>query len=207
MGLLPLLVLGLIWTLLAAPVIQQSRLHTQENFDLEQFMGRWYEVAVVSTCPHYMQRKKENPVIVTLDLKYVLSQGNFTMTSSSFRNGLCKETSTDYHLTNTSGQFFHHVTRFGADVDTFVVQFTNEHAMLLQLGTEKPSGIKTTTGKLYSRTMTANPSVLDQFKAVVKQYGMSEDGVIINQPKGECVPGKLVKESPTQLAAVSHSDA
>lgn len=51
-----------------------------------QFMGKWYEVAVVSTCPHYMQRKRGNPVIVALELKHVASEENFTMTATTFRS-------------------------------------------------------------------------------------------------------------------------
>lgn len=49
-------------------------------------MGQWYELAVVSTCPHYMQDKRENPVIVALDLQHVTSERNFTMTATSFRS-------------------------------------------------------------------------------------------------------------------------
>lgn len=53
---------------------------------LLQFMGKWYEVAVVSSCPHYTRRKSADPVIVALDLQHVTSEGNFTMTATSFRS-------------------------------------------------------------------------------------------------------------------------
>lgn len=53
-----------------------------------QFMGRWYEVAVVSTCPHYLQRKSGNPVIVALELQHDASEGNFSVTATSFRSDL-----------------------------------------------------------------------------------------------------------------------
>lgn len=48
-------------------------------------MGKWYEVAVVSSCPHYIRRKSADPVIVALDLQHVASEGNFTMNATSFR--------------------------------------------------------------------------------------------------------------------------
>ncbi|XP_072228684.1 protein AMBP-like [Leuresthes tenuis] len=149
--LVPLLGLVSAWTPQAAPVMEKSPTLTQEKFDLKQFMGRWYEVAVVSTCPYYMQRKSGNPVIVALDLKNVPSERNFTMTAFTFGNGSCRETSTDYSSTNFPGRFFHHVARFGADVDSSVVHTNyDDYAMILQLSTEKPSGNKTTTVKLYS---------------------------------------------------------
>lgn len=55
---------------------------------LLQFMGKWNEVAVVSSCPYYMDDKRENPVIVALDLQQVAPDGNFTMTSARFRSVL-----------------------------------------------------------------------------------------------------------------------
>lgn len=54
-----------------------------------QFVGRWYETAVASTCPHYSLRKKGNPVIVALEIKNVTSEGNFTMLASAFRSDSC----------------------------------------------------------------------------------------------------------------------
>ncbi|XP_047425389.1 protein AMBP-like isoform X2 [Mugil cephalus] len=162
-------------------------------------MGKWYEVAVVSTCPHYMHRKRGNPITVALELKHVISEDNFTMTSTTLRNGSCKESSTRYSLTTIPGRFFHHVARFGADVYSFVVDTNyDEYAMLIQLGTEKPSGNKTTTVKLYSRTVDVGAPVLQDFKTVAKQHGMSEDTVIMNQYKGECVPVEGMTETTTQ---------
>ncbi|XP_040014000.1 protein AMBP-like isoform X3 [Xiphias gladius] len=198
-SLVSLLFLGSAWTLQGVQALPETLSLTQENFDLGRFMGQWYEVAVVSTCPHYMQRKRGNPVIVALELQHVASQSNFTLTASTFRNGSCKRTSTNYNLTNTPGQFFYHVARFGADVDSYVVH-TNyeEYAMMLLLSTEKPSGNKTTIVKLYSRSVDVSPDVLDNFKTLVRQHGTSDGAIIMNQNKGECVPGDQATEPSTQ---------
>ncbi|XP_076613521.1 protein AMBP-like [Chaetodon auriga] len=183
-SLVSLLVLGSAWTLQTISVVPEPLILTQENFDLGRFMGRWYEVAVVSTCPHYMQRKSANPVIVALELQQVAPGGNFTMTATSFRNGTCMETSTDYGLTATPGRFFHHVARFGADVDSFVVHTNyDKYATVLQLSTEKSSGNKTTIVKLYGRAMNVTAAVLDDFKTLVRQHGMSDETIIMNQNK------------------------
>ncbi|XP_042365766.1 protein AMBP-like [Plectropomus leopardus] len=193
-----LLFTGSAWILHAVPVLPDPLILTQENFDLGRFMGRWYEVAVVSTCPHYMQRKRGNPVIVALELQHVASESNFTMTAASFRNGSCKQASTSYALTTTPGRFFHHVTRFEADVDSFVVHLSyDEYAMMLQLSIEKPSGNKTTTARLYSRTTSVSAAVLDDFKALVRKHRLSDGAIIMNQNKGECVPGEQVTQPVT----------
>ncbi|XP_034402313.1 protein AMBP-like [Cyclopterus lumpus] len=194
-----LLVLGSTWIVHTVPVALKPFIHTQENvFDLAQFMGKWYEAAVVSTCPHYMKRKREDPIIIALELQHVASNGSFTMTATSLRNGLCKQTSTDYRLTNNPGQFFHHIARFEADVDSYVVHSNyEEYAMILLQSVEKPSGNKTTSFKLYSRTMSVRATVLEDFKTLVRQNGGSDDAIIMNQNKGVCLPGEQVTQPVT----------
>lgn len=183
------------WSPQVASVFPENLNFTQENFVLSQFMGKWYEVAVASTCPHYMQRKRGNPVTVALELTHITSESNFTMAASAVRNGSCKKTFTIHSLTDTPGRFFHHVERFGADVDSIVVRTNyNEHAMMFLLSTEKPSGEETIIIKLYSRSVDVSTAVLEDFKALARQHGMNEDTVIINQYEGECVAGEEVTE-------------
>ncbi|XP_068608691.1 protein AMBP [Brachionichthys hirsutus] len=194
-GMVSTLVVGLACILQTVTVEPAPLLLPQENFDLSRFMGKWYEAMVVSTCPYYMQRKRRDPVILELDLQHVASEGNFTLTSSTFWNGTCKQTSTKHDLTDTPGRFFHHVARFGADVDSFVVHSNyDEYAMMVLIGTERPLGIKTTTFKLYSRTLNVTAAVLDDFKTLVRQHGTSDSAIIINKIKGECVPGEQVED-------------
>ncbi|XP_020493701.2 protein AMBP isoform X1 [Labrus bergylta] len=206
-SLVSLLVLGLAWTLKAIPVHSEPLVTTQESFDVDRFMGRWFEVAVVSTCPHYMEHKRGNPAIVAMELQQIATIGNFTMTSTSLRNGSCKQTTTHFSVTDTPGRFFHHFARFGADVDSFVVHTNYDgFAMMLQLSTEKPSGIQTIKAKLYSRTMNMGSDVMENFKTLVRHHGMSDDNIIINQSKGECVPGEQVtKPTPAQSQGESSS--
>ncbi|KAM8828456.1 protein AMBP-like isoform 2-T2 [Spinachia spinachia] len=188
-----LLVLGAVWMVQAVPVLLEPFPLPKDNFDLDPFMGRWNEVAVVSTCPHYMRRKRGNPVTVALELQHGASDGNFTMTATSFRNGSCHRTSTDFRLTDATGRFYHHIARFRADVDSFVVHYKyDEYAMIRLLSIEQPSGNQTTTFKLYSRSMSVTATVLDDFKTLVRQRGLSDDAIIMNQSKGVCVPGERV---------------
>lgn len=51
-----------------------------------QFMGKWYQVAVVSTCPYYMKRKSRNPDMVAVVLQHVDSELNLTKTATSYRS-------------------------------------------------------------------------------------------------------------------------
>ncbi|XP_028273090.1 protein AMBP-like isoform X2 [Parambassis ranga] len=196
LGLVSLLALARsAWTLQVVSVQPETLIQTQADFDLDKFTGKWYEVAVVSNCPHYMQRKRRNPMIPVIVFKHMTSKHNLTMTTTTLRNELCKETTTVLSLTNIPGRFFHHVAWIGADVDSFVVHTNyDEYAMMNVVSTEQPSGNKTTTVKLYSRTVDVRPALLDDFKSLAQQDGVSTD-VIMNQYKGECPQGEQVAES------------
>ncbi|XP_057675390.1 protein AMBP-like [Corythoichthys intestinalis] len=152
----------------------------QENFDLDRFMGRWYEVAVVSDCPHYMQNKRQNPVIVTLDLK-LREQGNINVLVAAPRNGSCKHTATHFTLTDVGGQFFCHVARHNVDVDAYVVHTNYDHyAMMGLLSMEVSSQNKSTIFKLFNRSSDGRHAALDDFKRLVRKHEMRDDNIIFN---------------------------
>ncbi|XP_034752597.1 protein AMBP-like [Etheostoma cragini] len=191
--LVSLLVLGWSWALQGVPVLSDPLYTTQENFALGRFLGTWHDVAVASTCPH-MQRHREDAAIGKLVLQRGTTQGKLKMTRTVLRRGTCKEISGDYELTTTPGRFSYHVAKWGADVDAYVVHTNyNEYAIVI-MSKQKTSGVKSTSVKLYSRTMTVRDTVLDDFKTLARQQGISDNNIILKQNKGDCVPGELVAE-------------
>ncbi|XP_061658021.1 protein AMBP-like [Syngnathoides biaculeatus] len=155
----------------------------QENFDLDRFLGKWYEVAVVSDCPHYMQNKQRNAVIVALDLK-PSAEGNVTVMAAAPRNGSCKQTSIQYALTDIAGQFFYHVSRLNVDVDAYVVRTDYDHSAVMALvSTEKTSKNRTTIFKLYNRSSDVRYAELDDFKMLVRLNAMKDDIIIVHEDK------------------------
>ncbi|XP_038589579.1 protein AMBP-like [Micropterus salmoides] len=192
--LVSLLVLGWTWTLQGLPVLPDPLYSTQENFDLAQFLGTWYDVAVASTCRH-IQSHRGDAAIGKLILQRGTTEGKLKMTRTVLRHGTCKEMSGDYELTTTPGRFSYHIARWRADVDAYVVHTNyNEYAIVI-MSKQKSQGEKSTSLKLYSRTMTVRATVLDDFKTLVRQQGMSDDTIIIKQNKGDCVPGQVVEPS------------
>ncbi|KAL2076887.1 hypothetical protein ACEWY4_027517 [Coilia grayii] len=154
------------------PLPSEPRLPTQENFSLDRFMGKWYSVAKASTCS-WMQHHKGAPSLVgTLELKKGATAQTVSMTRTMARSGTCKQISGDYRLTDTPGRFHYHVSRWDAD------------------------GNKTTSVKLYGRSPTLRDTLIDDFKRVVREQGMSEDTIVIKQNKGECIPGEAVANDP-----------
>ncbi|XP_041741391.1 protein AMBP-like [Coregonus clupeaformis] len=180
--------LGLVCLLHGVPVLPESLFPTQENFDLTKFMGKWHDIAVASTCP-WMQRHKGDAAIGTLELQASGTEGKVSMTRSKKKHGTCKQISGDYELTDTPGRFTYHVAKWGADVDAYVVHTDYDKYAIVMMSKQKTGGEKTKSAKLYSRTMELPPTILDDFRRLVREQGMADDTIIIKQNKGECVPG------------------
>ncbi|XP_076614580.1 protein AMBP-like [Chaetodon auriga] len=197
--LVSLLVLGWSWTLQGLPVLSEPLYTTQENFDITQFLGTWYDVAVATTCTHMLSQKRD-AAIGKLVLQSSTTEGKLKSTRTVLRNGKCKEMSGDYELTSTPGRFLYHITRWRADVDAYVVHTNyNEYAIVI-MSKQKPSGIKSTSVKLYSRTKTVRASVLEDFKTLAREQGLSDDNIITKKDKGDCVP-EPAAEPAAQTAA------
>ncbi|XP_047229535.1 protein AMBP isoform X2 [Girardinichthys multiradiatus] len=195
--LVSLLVLGWMWTPQGLPVLPDPLYSTQENFDLSKFLGTWHDVAKASTCP-YMQRHRGDLAIGKLVLQKSTTEGKLKMTRTALRMGTCKERTGDYELTSTPGRFFYHVAKWGADVDAYVVHTNyNEYAIMI-MSKQKSTGDRSISLKLYSRTKTVRPTVLEDFKVLVRQQGMGDNTIFIKKDKGDCVPGEQVAAPTTQ---------
>ncbi|KAG8010636.1 Protein AMBP [Nibea albiflora] len=183
--LVPLLVLGWTWTPQGIPVTTEPLYTTQENFNLAQFLGTWYDVAVASTCPH-MQSHRRDAAIGKLVLQSSPTAGKIKATRTVLRQGTCNEMSGDYDVTTTPGRFQFHIAKWNADVDAYVVHTNyNEYAIMI-LSKQKSSGNMSTSVKLYSRTRTVRATVLDDFKTLVRQQGMADSTIVTKQDKEAC---------------------
>ncbi|CAB1352077.1 unnamed protein product [Coregonus sp. 'balchen'] len=133
------------------------------TLSMGQFMGKWHDIAVASTCP-WMQRHKGDAAIGTLELQASGTEGKVSMTRSKKKHGTCKQISGDYELTDTPGRFTYHVAKWGADVDAYVVHTDYDKYAIVMMSKQKTGGEKTKSAKLYSRTMELPPTILDDFR-------------------------------------------
>ncbi|XP_050976855.1 protein AMBP [Labeo rohita] len=187
--------LPLLGLLHAGPLPDEPVLQPQENFDIKRFMGKWYDIAIASTCPRLKHYKGE-AAIGSMDLQFDGSKQTFTMTFIGQRHGTCKSISGEYQLTKTPGRVQYHNAKWNADVDSYVVHTNYDEYALVVMYKQKQGGNKTTSVKLYGRTKQLRPTLIEDFKTLVAEQGMSEDTIVIKKNKGECVPGEQVTPEP-----------
>ncbi|CAL8321228.1 unnamed protein product [Lota lota] len=190
------LVLGWVSTLQGLPVLQAPLYTTQENFNLNSFLGKWHDVAKATSCPH-ARRSRADAAIGTLELKAGLEAGKIHMKRTVLWGDKCNEMTGDYELTTTPGRFYYRIERWQAEVDTYVVHTNYREYAIVITSKQKSSGNTSTSVKLYSRTREVRDTVLADFKTLVSDIGMSDDTIIIQQDKGTCVPGEVIATAET----------
>ncbi|KAJ8401958.1 hypothetical protein AAFF_G00375390 [Aldrovandia affinis] len=162
---------------------------TQENFDKDRFMGAWYDIAMASSSLHH----KDDKTMGILELQTGDSSNTISMTKTALRHGMCRQSSAVYELTETPGRMFYH-TSFGTDVDAYVVHTNYDEYAIVAMSRQRIGDSRSTTFKLYGRTMELRPTLMTEFQQLVKEQGINEDSIIILQKKEKCVPGDMALE-------------
>ncbi|XP_072514750.1 protein AMBP isoform X1 [Salminus brasiliensis] len=183
----------------ASPLPSQPVLQTQENFDLSRFLGKWYDIASASNCPWRKKYKGDSP-IGSLELQRTPSTNTLSMKRIMSRHGVCKLITGNYELTETPGRFYYHSLKWSADVDAYVVHTNYDEYALVVMLKQQRGGNKTTSIKLYGRKMELRPTLLDDFRTLVAEQGMSADTISIKINQGECVPGEQAAPQPQARA-------
>ncbi|XP_073412163.1 protein AMBP [Dendrobates tinctorius] len=172
-----------------SPVQTEDFIPTQENFDVNGIFGKWYDVAIGSTCT-WLKKYKGKYDMGTMELSEGETDKEIQTLSTRMRRGTCKQISATYQKTNVPGKFKFFNDKYGAEVVNYIV-FTNynEYATMLMRKTRK--GETTTTVNLYGRTPELRQSLIEDFKQFAMEQGIAEDSIFVLENKGECTPGDI----------------
>ncbi|KAI5138421.1 Protein Ambp [Manis pentadactyla] len=174
----------------ASPVpTPPDNIQAQENFNLLRFYGKWFHVAMGSTCP-WLKRLKDRLTISTLVLGEGVMEQEISMTSTHWRKGVCEEISGAYEKTGTDGKFLYHKSKWNISMESYVVHTNyDEYAILLTKKFSRRHG-PTITAKLYGREPQLRESLLEEFREVALGVGIPADSIFTMADRGECVPGE-----------------
>ncbi|KAM9324299.1 protein AMBP [Gastrophryne carolinensis] len=173
----------------AVPVQPEVFIPTQENFDVSKIYGKWYDIAIGSTCS-WLKQYKGKYDMGTLELSEGQTEGDIQILSTRMRHGTCIQVAGTYEKTDVAGKFNYYNQKFKAQIQNYIV-YTNydEYAAMLMRKTK--GGLTTTTVKLYGRTQELRPSLIEDFKQFAVEQGIAEDSIFVLQNKGECTPGDI----------------
>ncbi|XP_006142874.1 protein AMBP, partial [Tupaia chinensis] len=179
----------------AAPVpTTPIDIQVQENFEVSRIFGKWFNVAIGSTCPWLKRIFRDKMAVSTLVLGESATEAEISMTSTRWRKGVCEEISGAYEKTDTDGKFLYRKPKWNMTMESYVVHTNyDEYAIFLTKKTSRRHG-PTITAKLYGRKPQLRDSLLQEFRELALGVGISADSIFTLADKGECVPGEQEPE-------------
>lgn len=184
----------------AGPVPTLPDIQPQENFDVSRIYGKWFNLAVGSTCP-WLRRVKDKMSVSTLVLQQGATEAEIAMTSTRWRKGVCEETSGAYEKTDMAGKFLYHKSKWNITLESYVVHTNyDEYAIFITKKFSHHHG-PSITAKLYAREPHLRDSLLQDFRDVALGVGIHQDSIFILADKRECVPGEQEPELTSLLRA------
>ncbi|XP_007934953.1 protein AMBP [Orycteropus afer afer] len=174
-------------------------IQVQENFDLPRIYGKWFNVAIGSTC-QWLKKFKSRMSMSTLVLGKGATDLEISTTSTRWRKGFCEEISGAYEKTGTDGKFLYRNSKWNVTMESYVAHTNyDEYAIFLTKKFSRHG--PTITAKLYGRQPQLRESLLEEFREFALGMGIPEDSIFTLADRGECVPGEQEPEPTPALRA------
>ncbi|XP_045152477.1 protein AMBP [Echinops telfairi] len=168
------------------PTPPDDDIQVQENFDLSRIYGKWFNVAIGSTCP-WLKKFQSRLSMSTLVLGDGATDTEISTTSTRWRKGLCEETSGAYQKTSTEGKFFYHKPKWNVTLESYVVHTNyDEYAIFLTKKVSRHG--PTVTAKLYGRQPQLRDSLVEDFRDFALSMGIPEDSIFTTADRGSQHP-------------------
>ncbi|NXT92079.1 AMBP protein, partial [Anhinga rufa] len=189
---------GLLFLLLFAvasgtPVRDQDEdIQVQENFEAERMYGKWYDIAIGTTCK-WMKNYKEKFSMGTLVLGPGPSTNQISTASTRLRQGDCTLISGEYQKTSTPGKYTYYNPKWDVSIQSYVLR-TNYEEYAVILMKKKSSFGPSTTLKLYGRSPELREDLIETFQQLALEMGIPTDSIFILANRGNLAQGST---SPT----------
>ncbi|NXP70636.1 AMBP protein, partial [Ramphastos sulfuratus] len=171
----------------ATPIGDQDEdIQVQENFEAERIYGKWFDIAIGTTCT-WMKNYKEKFSMGTLVLGPGPSDDQISTTSTRLRQGDCKQTSGEYQKTSTPGKYTYYNPKWDVSIQCYVLR-TNYEEYAVILMRKKSSFGPSISLKLYGMSPELREDLIESFQQLALEMGIPADSIFILTNRGECVP-------------------
>ncbi|XP_038638072.1 prostaglandin D2 synthase a [Scyliorhinus canicula] len=170
---------------LLCTVLESAEIQVQSNFDLNQFLGKWYIIGMASDARWFTSRRHKF-TMSTILMKPVENDKVETILTK-VRRGKCLQIILPYRMTEQDGQFEFHSDRWKSDNDVYVAETNyDEYALIHNIITTGPE-VRTLV-KLYGRGKELRPDILERFRQYCLTHGLEEENIVTFPKRNECRP-------------------
>ncbi|NXE68773.1 AMBP protein, partial [Calcarius ornatus] len=161
---------------------QDEDIQVQENFEAERMYGKWFDIAIGTTCK-WMKNYKEKFSMGTLVLGPGPSTDQISTASTRLRQGDCTLVSGEYQKTSTPGKYTYYNPRWDVSIQSYVLRTNyDEYAVILMK--KKSSFGPSTTLKLYGMSPELREDLIESFHQLALEMGIPEDSIFILANRG-----------------------
>ncbi|NXJ79041.1 AMBP protein, partial [Trogon melanurus] len=154
----------------------------QENFEAERMYGKWYDVAIGSTCK-LMKNYKEKFSVGTLVLGPGPSDDEISTVSTRLRQGDCTRISGEYQKTSTPGKYTYYNPKWDVSIRSYVLRTNYDEYAVILMKKESSFGPSTTL-KLYGRSPELREDLIEDYKQLALEMGIPADSIFILANRG-----------------------
>ncbi|NWQ80159.1 AMBP protein, partial [Columbina picui] len=161
---------------------QDEDIQVQENFEAERMYGKWYDIAIGTTCK-WMKNYKEKFSMGTLVLGPGPSTDQISTASTRMRQGDCKLIAGEYQKTSTPGKYTYYNPKWDVSIQSYVLR-TNYEEYAVILMKKKSSFGPSTTLKLYGMSPELREDLIESFQQLALELGVPEDSIFVLANRG-----------------------
>nr|XP_013809920.1 PREDICTED: protein AMBP isoform X2 [Apteryx mantelli mantelli] len=173
---------------------QEEDIQVQENFDAERMYGKWYDIAIATTCK-WMKNYKEKFNMGTLVLGPGLSDDQISTISTRLRQDDCTHVSGEYQKTTTPGRYTYYNPRRSPELREDLIEAFQQLA--LEMGIPEDSIFilankgecipqETATAPKRARRAALPPEEGSAAGPLPPYVGNKEDSCRLNRDPGPC---------------------
>ncbi|XP_042334873.1 protein AMBP-like isoform X2 [Sceloporus undulatus] len=169
-----------------AAASDSNNIPIQENFQEARFYGKWFGVAIGTSCP-WMKQHKDRFNMGTMMVAPGKTNQEMSFTSTRLRQGLCSQVTGNYQKTGIPGKLSYYNPKWKAHIESYVSRTNYDEFAFIAMKKNSTHGL-TTTAKLYGRNPEVREGLLAEFRQFALDLGIPEDAIFTLKNAGECVP-------------------
>ncbi|NXS75441.1 AMBP protein, partial [Pandion haliaetus] len=161
---------------------QDEDIQVQEDFEAEQMYGKWYDIAIGTTCK-WMKNYKEKFSMGTLVLGPSPSPDQISTASTRLRQGDCTHISGEYQKTSTPGKYTYYNPKWDVSIRSYVLRTNYKEYAVILMKKESSFGPSTTL-KLYGMSPELREDLIEAFQQLALEMGIPADSIFILANRG-----------------------
>ncbi|XP_026547795.1 protein AMBP-like isoform X1 [Notechis scutatus] len=169
------------------PVAPADPIQIQKDFDEARVYGKWYAIALGTTCKWLKTYKSRFLSGGTLMVAPGDTSKELSVTSTRLRQGICSQVVGVYQKTSTPGKYQYYNSRWETHIVGYVARTNYDDYAFLAWKKNSSYGYTITT-QLYGRSPHLPEELIEEFRQFSVALGIPDDAIFRMTEPGECVP-------------------